>query len=384
VKVVLIYRVLQHWRIPVFRRLAHWPELDFVALYGADYPGTKVVSAKDLNGFRSRRLATLRFRLGAKREPVPICPSLPLWLAIERPDVILAEGGSNAMNNVFMWLYCTLTRTPFVWWSLGELTAHETTSSAQRAFRWLYRTVESRATAWLGYSSVALDYFDRRGYPAEAQFRAVNCVDTTAVRKQIPRLRGRTAEIRKRFDLGDCNVLLYVGALNANKRVGDLLGAYASLKQDHPELRLVLVGDGPERAALKKQANDIGAADAIFAGQVVDDVGSYYEVADVFILPGLGGLAISEAMAHSLPVVATVADGSEVDLIRDGRNGRIVPVGDVQAIADSINEILYTPGELDSMKRYSSWVIDHEYNIDKYMENVVAALQFAAARNRQL
>ena len=106
---------------------------------------------------------------------MPLCPTLPFELLRERPDVILSEGGSNLFNNFLVFGYAFLTRTPVVWWTLGELRGSEALSVVQRLFRWLVRQMELRSSALLGYSSVALDYFDRQGYPKERQFCAVNC-----------------------------------------------------------------------------------------------------------------------------------------------------------------------------------------------------------------
>ena len=59
----------------------------------------------------------------------------------------------------------------------------------------------------------------------------------------------------------------------------------------------------------------------IFAGQIVDGVGPYFDGADLLVLPGTGGLALNEAMAHGLPLVSGYGDGSADDLVQDGVNG---------------------------------------------------------------
>ena len=135
-KLVLTYRVLQHWRTPVFRRLATWPGIRFCALHGGDFPGTKAVNGKNLDGFEHRELATIRIDLsrGVDPIPMPICPGLPFHLLRERPDVILAEGGSNLFNNLLVFLYAAITRTPVVWWTLGELRGSQDVSPVRRLF----------------------------------------------------------------------------------------------------------------------------------------------------------------------------------------------------------------------------------------------------------
>lgn len=380
-KVVLVHRVLPHWRTPVFRRLAARPGIEFVALHGSDFPGTKTVNGADLSGFAHREMWTLRLvsRITAEREiAFPLWPGLPFRLWRERPDVILAEGGSNLVSAFLLVSSARLLRVPVVWWTLGEIPHPGPPSLAQRLFRTLVRFLERRCTAYLGFSSLARDYFERCGYPAQAQFVAVNCVDTDAVFARLPQARRDAAVLREELGLQDKRVLLFVGALAPYKRVEDLIDVYQRLRSRHPELRLLVVGGGAHRAVLEAHARRVGAEDVIFTGQVVEGVGPYFELGDVLVLPGLGGLAISEAMTHGLPVVATLADGCEVDLIEEGGNGHLVTPGDRDALERCLEAMLADPERLEAMGRHGQRLIEERFNIGAYMESLVAALEYAA------
>jgi glycosyltransferase involved in cell wall biosynthesis len=375
---------MQHWRTPVFRRLAQWPGIEFRAFYGADFPGTKTVSGKDLSGFDHHRMATIKVRLPYEGEAIglPICPALPWNLARYWPDVILAEGANN-INNAMVYAYAALTRTPVVWWTLGELRKHEQMSLKMRAWRTLHWALERRSTALLGYSSLALQYFDSMGYPREMQFRAVNCVDTDRVLARLEGARAAVPELRTRLGLDGCRVLLFVGALTPVKRLEDLLLAYRTLRARFPDLRVLIVGDGPHRRPLEEFAAAQGVGDGVvFAGEQIETVSSYFLLGDIFVLPGLGGLGISEAMAHSLPVVVTKADGCELDLVETGRNGYIVGVGDVAGLTSALGGMLADRELLAGMGAHSRWIIDNKYNINTYMANVVAALEYAYHKSR--
>lgn len=384
-KVVLTYRVLQHWRTPVFRRLADEPGIDFVALHGGDLDGTPVVNGSNLEGFAHRQLFTIwpfRWVGQAERLPIPLCPGLLGELRRQRPDVILAEGGSNLLNNLMVFAYALVTRTPVVWWTLGEIRRQAPPSAAQRLFRSIAAAMERRSTALLGYSSLALEYFDSKGYPRAIQFRAVNCIDTEQAEATLPGARVRAAELRRELELEDALVLLFVGALNPGKRLEDLIDVYARLRRSHDDLRLVIVGDGAHRAALEARVESTGARDVLFAGQVVDGVASWFELGDLFVLPGLGGLAISEAMVHSLPVVCSEADGCELDLVEPGENGDLFQVGDARSLERSLEGLLVDRDRLRKMGERSRWIIDHRFNINSYMTNVIDALRFAHTGQR--
>lgn len=154
---------------------------------------------------------------------------------------------------------------------------------------------------------------------------------------------GRTA-VRGRFGVPPRSPLLvFVGRLAREKNVALLLAALAALPSD---TRLLLVGDGPERAALEAQAKDAGLASrAVFAGtQPPAVVAQVLAAADLFVFPSTTetfGIAMIEAMAAGCAVVAVRAPASS-DLVRDGETGRLVPA-DPGAFADAVRDLLAQP-----------------------------------------
>lgn len=154
----------------------------------------------------------------------------------------------------------------------------------------------------------------------------VNIHPVTQDRTTFRRARGWSAEER---------VFISVGRLSPEKGYADLLEAFAGVVTQLPHARLVLVGDGEERAALQDLQGRIGLNGQVtFAGRQ-DDVASWLAAGDVYVQPsrreGLP-LAVLEAMVAGLPVVAT-AVGDVPRLITDGREGHLVAAGQPQALA---------------------------------------------------
>jgi glycosyltransferase involved in cell wall biosynthesis len=127
----------------------------------------------------------------------------------------------------------------------------------------------------------------------------------------------------------------------------------------------------------------MGASDVTFTGRVIEDVAAYFQLGDVFVLPGLGGLAISEAMAHGLPIVCSEADGCELDLVEPGANGDIFEVGDGRALEQTLDAMVGDRERLRAMGERSRWIIEHRFNIHTYMENLRDALRFAHTGQRR-
>ncbi|MEU5870934.1 glycosyltransferase [Glycomyces sp. NPDC047369] len=164
--------------------------------------------------------------------------------------------------------------------------------------------------------------------------------------------------------------ILFVGRLEGEKNVDELLTAAASLPQD---VRVELVGDGSARPRLERQAADLGIADrVVFHGFVSDDdVVRAYQRAHVFCMPGtaeLQSIATMEAMAAGKPVVA--ADAMALPhLVRPGRNGWLYPPGDTAELALRLGAILADEPARTAMGKASLDLIashDLDATLDEY------------------
>ncbi len=89
--------------------------------------------------------------------------------------------------------------------------------------------------------------------------------------------------------------------------------------------------------------------------------------ADLFVLPGTGGLAVQQAMAHGLPVIVAEGDGTQDDLVRP-ENGWLVPPGDLAALTQAMREALSDVPRLRAMGRESYRIVESEANLDKMVE----------------
>lgn len=131
---------------------------------------------------------------------------------------------------------------------------------------------------------------------------------------------------------------VYVGALVPEKGVDVAVRAAGQL----PEVQLLIAGDGPERPALEALARSIDGSRIVFAG-ALDEPTDAYDAGDVIVLPSLGGdsmpAVLIEAGFCGLPAVATPI-AAIADIVLDGRSGRLVPVGDVSALARGIREVV--------------------------------------------
>ena len=153
---------------------------------------------------------------------------------------------------------------------------------------------------------------------------------------------------RQRLGLAeDEQVLGVIGHLSPVKGHGDLFEALALLAPRQPRLRLLVVGDGVLRRPLEERARALGLDARVTFTGVVDDIAEVLAAMDVFVLPshteGMSN-ALLEAMAMARPVVAT-AVGGNLDVVRDGSDGVLVPPRDPAALAAAVGRLLEAPDE---------------------------------------
>jgi len=121
------------------------------------------------------------------------------------------------------------------------------------------------------------------------------------------------------------------------KRVVDVVRAAAIVTREEPGARFLVVGDGPERAALQSLAASLGIEGAVDFRPATDETPTVLAALDVFVhASAFEGLprVVLEAMSAGVPVVAQDV-GATREVVIEGRTGQIVPIGDVAALADA-------------------------------------------------
>lgn len=134
--------------------------------------------------------------------------------------------------------------------------------------------------------------------------------------------------MEKRRALGisdDDQVLLNLGRLGGEKNLGELLEYFAEARQENENLKFLIVGDGPAKEDLEKQAKKLGIAEyVIFTGMVdPSEVQNYYQLGDVFVSASTSetqGLTYIEAAANGLPLLCR-QDDCLADVLQEGENG---------------------------------------------------------------
>ncbi|MGC1299748.1 MAG: N-acetyl-alpha-D-glucosaminyl L-malate synthase BshA [Alloacidobacterium sp.] len=155
---------------------------------------------------------------------------------------------------------------------------------------------------------------------------------------------------RKRYAAPDEKILIHLSNFRPVKRVSDTIEIFAHVVEKVPA-HLLLIGDGPDRSAAEWLAHKKGIQDRVHFLGKQESVNELLPLADLMLMPSeleSFGLAALEAMACRVPTIATNVGGVP-ELIEDGVDGRLFPVGDVDAMADAAAELLLDPEKLAAM-----------------------------------
>ena len=377
-RVAFVLRVLQGYRLPLFRRLQEARGLEVRVFHGPSFPGTKLVNGPNPGLVDAEELQSLKLRLSTQHglAAAPFSPRLPAALARFRPDAIICEGASNLPNNLLAYAYAGWTDTPILQWGLGAIKGRPP-SRARRMLEPLIQLMERRADACIAYSTRGARYYRDVGVAPDRIIVATNVVDTEARKEAMFGI--DAAALYAEAHLDSDFVVLYVGGLARGKRVEMLVDAFREhvRRTDRPgaRARLWIVGDGPLRPELERRASGLGDQVRFF-GRVSDGVSRHFVAADVFVLPGLGGLAISDAMVHGLPVIATIGDGVEADLVTPD-TGFLDDELDASRIARYLDILRADPELRKSLAEGARTKIDTGANIDNYVQRIDEAVRLS-------
>jgi len=373
-KVVVLYRVIQEWRAPIFEKLNETPNIELEVWHGPDFIGSKVVSSKKLMNFKRKKLVSVKLKLNSTNGKIlmPFSPFLLFSLIFHKPDIIICEGASNIANSFQAFIYSKLFGKKFIWWSLGKL-LNRTYDFKRTAVDRIIQYIERTSDAIITYSTRGYEYFASLGINSKKIFVAVNVVDTDNVCKTIirsPDIYELRSHFHKQFEF----VVLFVGALIKEKKVDMLLKAQHIIEKVTNKVCLIMVGDGESSNELNEFSREIGIQNVYFVGARVDDNYKYFAAGDLFVLPGLGGLAISEAMCYGLPIIASIGDGSETDLVTE-YNGVVDKNLNEYKLAEYILEFYYSPSKTKLFGEESKKIIDSGLNVRNYLDQITHAIE---------
>jgi glycosyltransferase involved in cell wall biosynthesis len=229
--------------------------------------------------------------------------------------------------------------------------------------------LRDRADCFVAISQEIEEELEQIGVP-QAKIRSIpNGVDTDYFTSSDEK---QKRYLKNSLNLPEGQIVSFVGRLVPAKNVNALLDAWDQILDTGATL--LILGDGPQRARLEALCRDRRLTDSVLFVGNVENVVQYLQCSDVYVLPSLTEglpIALLEAMACSLPVVAS-AVGGVPQVVEDGVNGFLVPPGNVRDFQDKLKGLL-RDGELrHQMGNQARRTVVSRYSLAKICERYLA------------
>jgi len=372
-RVVIFTEIISPYRIPVFNALAQTAGIDLHVIFLAETDATLWQWKVYKEDIRFSFEVLPHWRRRVRGYNVLLNRGVSAALAKAKPDVVVCGGYSYfAMWQAQRW--ARKRGVPVLLWSESNIQDRRRGRVVVEALK---KAFLRRCGGFIVPGKSAAEYLHSFGIPDRVIFTAPNAVDNELFRGTAESARAKSVEFRAKFALPE-RYFLFVGRMVPEKGAVLVVDSYARLE---PSLRqsigLVLAGEGSGRAQCEEKAAGIQPGRVVFSGFLHrEELAAHYALATCLILPTFSdtwGLVINEAMACGLPVIVSDVAGAAADLVQDGWNGRVVPVGDLDAYVSAMRQLAEDLVGVERMGQRSSQRIEG-YTAHTWAEGFVRAV----------
>jgi glycosyltransferase involved in cell wall biosynthesis len=325
IRLAIQQRVIPSYRAQFLELLGNHPEIELGVIAGAARPQEMIKHVENLKGVdyfftQNTHLLAGNFYFCLQRQFLP-------WIKEWNPDVLIAEANPRYISTPKVALWMTGQHRPAIGWGLGVPQNKGLFSGFRNHQRDQFL---KQFNSMIAYSKIGAQQYMQNGFRPTDVYVAMNATAPS------PKNNPPTRDAWKK----DRAVILYVGRLQTRKRLDALIRVCSQLPEPLQPL-LWIVGDGEIRSDLEKLAADIYPQTEFFGSKFDQELSDIFNKADLFVLPGTGGLAVQQAMSFGLPVIVAEGDGTQSDLVNETNGWNITPENDdelKQAILDAITQ----------------------------------------------
>lgn len=326
-RVVVLQPRVQHYRLPVFDRLAEAGRGRYALEVWGTLRGGEAFGGGRRDYLREHPLRSLA--LGSRE--VAWWPGVGAAVRRERPAVVVSTVQPSYLTS---WLLPGTCRAagavPVGWTKVQSPQARTLPAPLRRRFYARYASI-------LAYGSASREELRALGYPPERVFVTNNTIDTDRAFSEGERWAEEGRALRERHGLAGKRVLLCVARMEPLKRHADLLDAWPLLRGAHPDLHLVLVGGGSLAEQVRRRAEAADPERIHFVGTVPEGMDyGWIAASDATVQCGGVGLAINISMAFGRPTVIADERGPDTEALVHGETGFRYPRGDIRGLAAAV------------------------------------------------
>lgn len=339
-KVAFITSMLQPYRMTFFEKLSKSdPEIDWMILHGVAQTEIGKPGYKETTAFKNMGFMFHTYRIG----PFAVRYNSGLLEAFKayNPDLVIVISNTGNISSRMIVNWTKRHKKKLILWTCGWEPGLAKGLLLQLKRRMVSRFF-SKADFHLTYSTYATKYAESLGVNPSIIKTCYNGIEIDDMLNQENYIIEKSAIVKEKYQLDKYYTFLYVGRLIHQKKPDMLVDAFLLLRKKYSNIKLIIIGDGPFKSQLVSKLEKVNDDHIYYLGRIIKDVDMYFHASDCMVLPGSGGLALNQAMFWSKICIVGKADGTEDDLIIEGKTGFRFEPDNLQSLSQAMERSINT------------------------------------------
>lgn len=329
--VTIVQRILPHYRIPFFRKLAEEllkSRIELQLIYGQESRSAVPVSVP-INDSWAYRIRNIYLHL-----PKVELVWQPCLSRLSGSDLIVVEQSNRLLINYLLLAKLINRQGRLAYWGHGR------NMQARQPDRWrekIKRKFADKVDWWFAYTKMSTDIIIAAGFDAAKMTTVENTIDTQVFADHLANITlEQLKNIKATLQIKSENICLYCGGMYPEKEIDFLISACIRIREIIPDFHMIVVGSGPDQYKVEQAARSYPWLCYVGA-KYGKELAPYFSLAKAFLLPGLVGLAIIDSFVAQVPLVTTniTTHSPEIAFLKNNNNGIITAF----ALEDYVNAV---------------------------------------------
>lgn len=370
-KVLILQRVIPCYRVALFRLLSESDKYSIKFIIGESSSKLKAKNCNDLIGVNHIKLKT--YVLNVLGRPFVFHHNLLRIIRDEKPGVIICEAESHFLGYLTAIFYKRFfdNNVSLVKWCFFALPGVDRERSIIHG--WLKQITKKYFLGFLSYTTYGLNHLAANGVEKNSVVVAVNVCDTNKFLSLDNSLNISKEKAKDLIGHGSKFIISYFGTIQKEKNPDYVVELAQRLQ--YSNIAFLIIGTGPYQNHLHDEIKKRKLTNCFMTGRIDEGIAQYYRASDLVIIPGRGGIVISEAMCFGVPVVLFQADGVECDLIRHGETGYFAKYGSVEAFEEVIINLYNRPDQLNYVGLNAKRQILDKFNTEAMRDSIFKVIE---------
>jgi L-malate glycosyltransferase len=371
-KVLILYKFLPQYRVEFFGKLKDsllQHGIDLILIYG---------KLKNQDSIKNDE-RNLDWAIYRESKLIRVGSTSLLWQPcldmLPKVDLVIVEQANSLLINYLLIPLSKVMKFKFAFWGHGANLQDDPNSTKNR-FRYFFL---NQSDYWFAYTNGVKNFLIEKGVNNRKITVVDNAIDTLSLKQQYDNLpMSEVDNLKTEMGVNSGNVAIYCGGIYKEKRIDFLIEASVIIKEKIEDFHLVFVGAGPEAYKVKEASETydwIHYVGPKFGAERVP----YFKMSELFLMPGLVGLAILDTFATETPMITTdfPYHSPEIEYLENGKNG-VVTVNNINDYSKQVIDLFQNKDKIVSLKESclnSSTLYSTESMVVNFTNGILKCLQ---------